>query len=502
MEYPFKNVLIWPQSTLCKTSLRPFPYDASCFNCLCPFVPSSAQPVMNKNTCTRLSGLLLLAALSGCAWRTYTPAPLDLPKAAELDVARRLDDSSVQAALAANGQDTAGWPNIVWTRDTLTTALLNIHPEQRAARAKVIAALTRIQAGLKPSAPELTTTMEHHSQTSDGKNSPWAVGAGLQWELVPASVKSALSQAASIESQEVTLTAGDTAWRLYRALGAAMLDRQLSLGRVQLAATGLELALAREKSVAVRERYGVASAVEVQLTAQRLQDARRESAEADAAKVAAQSQLAAALAVSFESLNNLRMDDWPVTEIPDAASARQLALKNQLEFARQRLQYDMAEAELRLQVARQFPNLKLGPGLLWSQGDSVWQFSFSLPAALLNRNLAAIQTAEANRSAQGAAVLAKQSEIIGEVERLRLNALALIQPLNIARASLKAAQSQVKLTTAQFDAGNVDALNLIDARSLQLQAERAVFDARAALMRARWELELAMQTPLTTINTQ
>jgi hypothetical protein len=280
---------------------------------------------MNKNTCTRLPGLLLLAALSGCAWRTYTPAPLDLPKAAELDAARRLDDSSVQAALAANGQDTAGWPNIIWNRDTLTTALLNIHPEQRAARAKVIAALTRIQAGLKPSAPELTTTMEHHSQTGDGKNSPWAVGAGLQWELVPASVKSALNQAASIESQEVQLTAGDTAWRLYRALGVAMLDRQLSLGRVQLAATGLELALAREKSVAVRERYGVAGAMEVQLTAQRLQDARREFAEADAAKVAAQAQLATALAVSFESLNNLRMDDWPVPEIPDAASARQLA---------------------------------------------------------------------------------------------------------------------------------------------------------------------------------
>jgi outer membrane protein TolC len=196
------------------------------------------------------------------------------------------------------------------------------------------------------------------------------------------------------------------------------------------------------------------------------------------------------------------MDDWPMPEIADASTARQLALKNQLEFARQRLQYDMAEAELRLQIARQFPSLKLGPGLLWSQGDAVWQFSFSLPAALLNRNLAGIQTAEANRSAQGAAVLAKQSEIIGEVERLRLNALALTQPLNIARASLKAAQSQVKLTTAQFDAGNVDALNLIDARSLQLQAERAVFDARAALMRARWELELAMQTPLTTINTQ
>jgi outer membrane protein TolC len=81
-----------------------------------------------------------------------------------------------------------------------------------------------------------------------------------------------------------------------------------------------------------------------------------------------------------------------------------------------------------------------------------------------------------------------------------LNALALTQPLNIAQASLKAAESQVKLTTAQFEVGNVDALSVIDARSLQLQAERAVFDARTAFMRAAWELELAMQAPVSAVD--
>jgi outer membrane protein TolC len=448
----------------------------------------------------RLVGLLLLAAVSGCAWRSYTPAPLDLPKSAESDAARRLDDVGVQAALAAKRQDNAAWPDITWSREQLTTALLHIHPEQRAARAKVFAALTRIQAGLKPATPEITATLEHHSQTSDGKNSPWAVGAGLQWEMVPGSVKSALAQTISVESREVSLTAGDTAWRLYRALGMALLDRQLAAGRAQLAATGLELALAREKSVAVRERYGVASAMEVQLTAQRLQDARRESAEADAAKIAAQTQLASALSVPYDSLNLIRIADWPIQNIPDAATARQLALTHQLDFARQRLHYEWAEAELRLQIAKQFPNLKLGPGLLWSQGDAIWQFSFSLPAALLHRNQTAIETAEAYRYAQGAALLAKQSEVISEVERLRLNALALTQPLNIARASLKAAESQAKLTAAQFEAGNVDALTVIDARSLQLQAERAVFDARTVFLRAAWELELAMQAPVSAID--
>ena len=457
---------------------------------------------MHHRQTFRLTGLLLLAAVSGCAWRTYTPAPLDLPKALQEDASRRLDDSNVQAALAANGLGTAGWPDIVWDRDKLTAAVLSFHPEQRAARSKVIAALTRIQAGLKPSSPELNASMEHHSQTSDGKNSPWAVGAGLQWELVPGSVKSALKQAASLESQEVQFIAGDTAWRLYRALGSALLERQMASGRSQLAATGLELAVAREKSVAVRERYGAASAIEVQLTAQRLQDARREAAQADAAKVAAQARLAAALAVPVETLNKLRFSDWPVADMPDAATARQLALNNQLDFAKQRLQYELAEAELKLQVAKQYPSLKLGPGLLWSQGDTVWQLSFSLPAALLNRNLAASETAQAQRSAQAAGVLAQQSDIIHEVERLRQQVIALSEPLKIARASLKAAQSQVKLNNAQFEAGNVDTLAVIDARSLQLQAERAVFDAQTALLQAQWELESAIQSPITAANSQ
>jgi outer membrane protein TolC len=442
----------------------------------------------------------MLAAVSGCAWRSYAPAPLNLPLAAENDIARRLDDPKVQTALVANGQDTTGWPDIIWNRDKLTTALLSIHPEQQAARAKAAAALKRIQSGLKPSTPELNTTLEHHSQTSDGKNSPWAVGAGLQWQLVDASVTNALSDYASVETQDVTLSAGETAWRLHTALSAALLDKQVALERARLAAKGLELALAREQSVAVRERYGVASALEVQLTAQRLQDAKREAAEADAAKVTAQTRLASALSVPFDTLNTMRFEEWQTPVIPDAATTRQLALQNQLAFARERMQYNLAEAELKLQVAKQYPSFSIGPGLLWSQGDTVWQFTFSLPAALLNRNKAAIETAEAQRSAQGAQVLAKQSEIISEVERLRLNALALYQPLQIARASLQTAQSQLQLTTAQFDAGNVEALSVIDARSLYLQAERTVWEARTAFVRASWELESAIQFPISHID--
>jgi cobalt-zinc-cadmium efflux system outer membrane protein len=208
--------------------------------------------------------------------------------------------------------------------------------------------------------------------------------------------------------------------------------------------------------------------------------------------------LATALAVPYERIHHIRIADWPSFVAVQANEAQALALNNQLELARELLQYELAEAQLRLQVAKQFPSIKLGPGLMWSQGDSVWQFGLSLPATLLHRNQPAIRAAETKRSAQAAQLLAKQAEIINEVERLRLNALSLVEPVRIAQTALQAAQSQVQLVNAQFDAGNVDALSVIDTKGLQWQAQRAVFDAQASLLQAQWALELALQSPLSS----
>jgi outer membrane protein TolC len=400
------------------------------------------------------------------------------------------------ATLKANGLDTNGWPDLLWTRDSLASAMLSIHPQQRAMRAKVAQVRTQWQSELKSKPPELNAALEHHSQTSDGKNSPWAVGAGLQWELTQPTVRNALQNLAELEIQDAQLNAGESAWRLYRALGTALLERHLSMGRLQLARSGLELALARDKSVLVRDRYGVATALEVQQSAQRVQDARRELVQAQAALTAAMTQLATTLTIPVDSIHPLRIADWPSFELVSASQAQAIALNNQLAFARERLQYELTEAQLRLEVAKQFPNIKLSPGLLWSQGDSVWQLGLSLPAALLNRNLPAIQAAQAKRHAQGMQLLATQSEIIGEVERLRLNALSLTEPLALAQTAFKAAQSQVQLIQAQWEAGNVDTLTVIETQGLQLQAQRAVFEAQAALLQAQWALELALQSPL------
>ncbi|MBU3693839.1 MAG: hypothetical protein FGM40_03305, partial [Rhodocyclaceae bacterium] len=225
-----------------------------------------------------------------------------------------------------------------------------------------------------------------------------------------------------------------------------------------------------------------------------------------AALASAQAQLAQALALPPGAADALRLAAWPVLPPaggadgegagPDAATARALALQNRLDLARELALYQVAEANVRLEVARQYPQLRLGPGLVWDQGDRIWQIGLALPLALLHRNQAGIAAAEARRSAQAAQTVARQTAVAGEVETARRRVVALAGPLLAARREAEAAGRHVGLVRQQFDAGAADAATLIAARALAQQARRQVQDATILWRQAQWALEAALQAPL------
>jgi CRISPR system Cascade subunit CasA len=59
--------------------------------------------------------------------------------------------------------------------------------------------------------------------------------------------------------------------------------------------------------------------------------------------------------------------------------------------------YDQSEADLRGEVARQYPTLSLSPGLIWAGGPVTVPFGLGLQMTSWDRNHAAIRAAEARR---------------------------------------------------------------------------------------------------------
>jgi outer membrane protein TolC len=451
-----------------------------------------------------LAAVLPALLMTGCAWKTYAPAPLDLAAADTAALERRLDDDRSRALLETNGVDLRDWPAVTWSRETLLLTLLDRHPDMLAARALVAAARAKAPAVRQPVNPDLSTRLENHSDR--GGVSPWSIGAGLQFTLNQRPLLDAQGGVAEAEAAEAEVAAGEVAWRLYRALGDALLALQSASEATALARDAVALAEARVESVGIRHRYGAVSALEVQLGSEALLAARREQANASAALVTAQAQLGQALALPPGAADALRLAAWPVVPPeagtdgegvgPDAATARALALQNRLDLARELALYEVAEANVRLEVARQYPQVKLGPGLVWDQGDRIWQIGLALPLALLHRNRAGIAAAEARRSAQAAQVLARQTAVAGGVEVARQRVVALAGPLLAARREADAAGRHVDLVRQQFDRGAADAATLIAARAVALQARRQVQDAVTLWRQAQWALEAALQAPL------
>jgi outer membrane protein TolC len=441
--------------------------------------------------------------LTACAWQAYRPAPLDLAGADAVAQLNTLDDGSTRALLAAAGADLRAWPEVVWTRETLLIVLMERHPEMRAARARVAAARARVPAARQPVNPELSTRLENHS--SRGSNgSPWAIGAGLQVALNRQPLRAAQGAVASAEAAEAEVVAGEVAWGLHRQLGDVLLAAQAAGEAANLAQDALALAQARAESAEVRQRYGAASALEVQLAREALLAARREQAQVGAAAAVAEAQLAQVLALPANALARVRLASWPVVPPvadsegagPDASTARAIALQNRLDLARELALYEVAEANVRLEITRQYPQVRLGPGLVWDQGDRFWQIGLSLPLALLQRNEAGIAAAEARRAAQAEQVLARQSAVAAEVELARQRVVALVGPLLASRTEAHAADERVTLVQRQFDAGAADAASLIAARTVALQARRLGQAATVAWRQAQWALEAALQAPL------
>jgi len=451
-----------------------------------------------------LIGMLLVAACtSGCAWKAYRAQTLDLPAADATAQALRLDDEATRTLLAGAGVDLRDWPAVAWSRETLLLPLLAKHPDMQVARARVAAAWARVPAVQQPVNPELSTRLENHSQRGDN-GSPWGIGAGLQFTFNTRPLRAAQGGVAAAEAAEADVAAGEVAWRLYRQLGDALLALQAAEEGRRLAQDALALADARAESAAIRQRYGAAPALEVQLAQEALLAARRQLSNVEAAAAVSRAQLAQVMALPPAALDTLRLAPWPVlaplTEGegggPDAASARGIALRNRLDLARDIALYEVTEANVRLEVARQYPQVRLGPGLVWDQGDNIWQIGLALPLALLQRNLAAIEAAEARRAAQAAQVLARQAAVAGDVESARQRVAALVRPLLVAGREVVAAETRVDLVRRQFDAGAADAATLIAARTVLLQARRGAHDATVLWRQAQWALEAALQSPL------
>jgi CRISPR system Cascade subunit CasA len=229
-------------------------------------------------------------------------------------------------------------------------------------------------------------------------------------------------------------------------------------------------------------------------------DARR-VVDAEARRMAAQSSLAEAVGVSPSILNGaaLSWDGFDAAGAPkeDAATLRQSALLARADVLRAAAAYDQAEADLRAEVARQWPEIHIGPGYTWERGLVKIPFSLGLVLPPLDLNRSAISAAEARRAEAGLkleGVIARADATIDAalIERDAARAaLARVRAVDVQTAARVAAQADGELAS-----GAIDRVDWSAAQAGLRLAELAEIDALRRVHAADAALEDALRRPL------
>src|SRR5262249_35072826 len=152
---------------------------------------------------------------------------------------------------------------------------------------------------------------------------------------------------------------------------------------------------------------------------------------------------------------------------------------------------------LQLEIARQFPDLRIGPGYEYDQGLNKWAVvGVSLELPVLDRNQGPIGEAEARRGETAARFVALQATVIDELDRALAAREAARGALAAAASVVGSERERAQATAGASGPGAADRLTLRRAEIGSIQAERPRRDAQLRFQQALGDLEAAVQPPL------
>jgi len=286
-------------------------------------------------------------------------------------------------------------------------------------------------------------------------------------------------------------------------LGLRRLYAQWTLGRSKLEARR-KIEESATKSVAVGKKLveaGFATALDVGLLDLEAARIRAETLNALREQADVEGTLSETLGVHTEHFKV--PPDPTLPELPGAVrklmELREMLVTNHPELARQRARYQVAEAELRLNIAKQYPDFHFGPSYERDTGEkkSVLGLSLGIELPLFDRNQLGIASSKARREEVRAKYEAAANRALAALDRAWRNIQLASEKLTLIKTVLvPKAEANIALAKKSIEAGATDALRFLETergqRAVLLEALEAEFEVHASWV----ELEQAVGLPL------
>jgi len=412
--------------------------------------------------------------------------------------ARRLDAPELRDFLIGN-QEVPVWPPADWDLRSLTLAAFYYHPDLDVARAQWgVARGGRITAGERIN-PVLNPLMGYNTTTPASEVAPWIPEVSLEITIETAGKRGIRISGARHLEEAARWNILSVAWEVRSRLRGALLDVYAAGEKEALLAEALKLQSEIVRLLEIQKDAGDVSVYDVTQARVALDAGRLAAIESARAKEDASARLAAALGLPRRALDGLRLSfdafRRPDPAIP-AGEVRRHAVLNRPDILAALSDYAASQSSLQLEIAKQYPDIRLGPSYQLDQTDSKWTLGLAFDLPILSRNRGPIAEAEARRQESAARFLALQSQVIGELDAAVADCRAALLKAQAAEDLLANLARQEAAAKARREAGEISTLELLGVR-LELNASaQARLEALAQAQEALGRLENAAQSPL------
>ncbi|HEY3322542.1 MAG TPA: TolC family protein [Planctomycetota bacterium] len=196
----------------------------------------------------------------------------------------------------------------------------------------------------------------------------------------------------------------------------------------------------------------------------------------------------------FVSLPEQSLPTLP-EKIPPAEELRQQMLAYHPQLARQRVAYEVAERELRLEIAKQYPDFRFGPSYdrETNEAKNTLGLTLGIDLPVFDRNQQAIATAAKKREEVRAKYEAAANRALSQLETTLRTVDLNAQRLALLKNNLEPqARQNTELARKTIESGASDTLRLLETERSQRTAAIDVLETELALRQTWVALEQAV----------
>jgi outer membrane protein, heavy metal efflux system len=437
------------------------------------------------------------AALASCA-SAPPPAPVEPTRTLTEFSDRRLD------ALPGLPPAASGWDRSQWL-----AAALALNPRLAEERAQVAA----VAAAQRTAAQYPNPSMELFGEyVATAATSPaWLYGVSMDFLLQRPGERTRARQQAALQTALAQSQLSESIWLVRAALRQDLLEAvaaQDEAAVLHSLAGEWQALLESEHARLSAGDIGRAEILSDELEAGRV---KQREQQARARSVDARARLAATVGVPAAALQEVpvRWDDWAAIDALTATApeqSRAQALIGRPPIIGALREYDLAEVNLRNEVGKRWPQLRVTPAYAWGgsgvrdyafdpiTSESALAVSFELP--IFNQRQGEIGEAVARRAAAGEHLKAVQAQIYEEIDRAELAWPAAQHAWAETHQLAAIAEEQERARQRALAAGAGDRAQLLAAQIAATEAQQAALEAAYAAQLAFGALEDAYRRPL------